>query len=272
MYTIYPIPCGILTGPKDALTYRLDRHIEFAFPVHSFLVLPDDPADSSVVLMDTGVKSEDDPYMRSQERTIGPPGGGPEPLLEGLAEHGLDTSDIDQIVLTHLHHDHAANNGLFPDAEFFVQRSELEAARNPRPVFEFGYPDDIIRTLDEVNLRVIDGDYRLRPGIELLATPGHSPGHQSMVVQTTDGPHVLLGDLAFTPQNLEPSLETLTDAYGRDVEVTPAAGHYWPPGVHVDIESCYVSIERVRRHVGDQGTMVLSHDPAVVEAVYPREP
>lgn len=269
MYKIYPITCGILSGPKDALTYRLDRCVDFSFPVISFLVLPNGSTDDTVLLLDTGVKPANHPYMRRHDRTVGPPGGGPEPLIDGLAEHALGPADVDQVVLSHLHHDHAANNELFPDAEFFVQRAELEAARDPRPVYEFGYPASIIRTLDEVDLTILEGDHQLRPGIELLETPGHSHGHQSVIVETTAGPHALLGDLAYTWHNLEPERSTLVDAYGQEMAVTPAAGDYWPPGIHVDIEACYESIERVRSRLGGDGTVLLSHDPTVVGEVFP---
>lgn len=124
---------------KSSLTYRLDDDVTFAFPMLAFLLTPVDP-DDSVVLVDTGMSDGSD-YMRHRGRTVGPPGSGPDPLVAALNEKDISPTDIDVVVLTHLHHDHAANINLFDDAEFFVQRLEIDAACDPLPALANTYVD-----------------------------------------------------------------------------------------------------------------------------------
>lgn len=271
MYTIHPITCGVLTGPKEAQSYGVDRGVDIVFPVIAFLVTPDDPDDGATVLVDTGVHAADSAYMRGQSRDVGPPGGGPGPLLDGLVDRGVSPEAVDFVVLTHLHHDHSSNNDRFPDATFHVQRDELAFARDPLPVYERSYPAANWRSLDDLDVTLLEGDHRLRDGIDLLRTPGHTPGQQSVVVETAAGPHALVGDLAYNRHNLEPGIDRLVDATGRTLEVTPTAGEYLPPGYHTDVIACYESMARVRNRVGVDGTVVPSHDPRVTGATFPRD-
>lgn len=269
MYTIIPILNGILTSTKGALTYRVDECVEVAFPVLTFLIRADDPGDDTAILVDTGVNPSGSAYMQEQDRTVGPPGGGPTPLRDGLADHGLVPSDIDTVVLTHLHHDHAANIQLFDTAEFLVQRAELDTARNPLPVFERSYPSDTISALSDTAVTLLDGDHQLRDGIELMVTPGHSPGMQSVLVDTAAGRHALVGDLAYLRHNLEPDRSTFTDANGRQIAVTSVDADYIPPGTHTDVPACYDSMARIRQAIATPGAIIPSHDPTVVGRSYP---
>lgn len=270
MYTIHPINSGIITVPKGGLTYRVDQDTEFAFPVLSFLILPDEPEDGTVILVDTGVKDSNSNYMRKRGRHVAGPGGGPEPLEEGLAEFGLVPKDVDYVILTHLHYDHASNNELFPNAEFLVQRAEFEAARDPLPIFESTYPEFTTNSIEDDRLTRLECDYRLREGLELLQSPGHSAGMQSVIVETSEGPHALVADLAYCEHNLRPDIDSMIDAHGDRIEVTPMGGEYLPPGTHLNITDCYDSIERVRRRIGENGEIIPSHDPQTVGKQFPR--
>ena len=264
MYAIHPILCGTLSSTKSALTYRVDRGMDFEFPIYAFLVVPVDPDDETVVLVDTGLVSTDSAYMRGRGRDVGAPGGGAQPLVDGLAEYGYVPKDVDIVVLTHLHHDHTANIDRFDDAEFVVQRRELDAARDPIPILASAYRDGALAELDAQTIRIVDGDTELRDGIDLLLTPGHTEGMQSVVVETAAGPCALIGDLAYGQHNLQPGLETIRDASGRAQRVTPMEMDYIPPGTHVDVAACYESIARLRERVGPAGLLVSSHDPTAV--------
>ncbi|KXK63834.1 hypothetical protein AWW66_01260 [Micromonospora rosaria] len=111
-------------------------------------------------------------------------------VLDGL---GLRPADIHVVVCTHLDPDHAGNHALFPDAEFVVQRRHHEAALA-------GRIDRIARTrprwdVPGARYRLVDGDTTLLPGVELVETSGHVPGHQSVLVRLPgDGPVLLAGD------------------------------------------------------------------------------
>jgi hypothetical protein len=98
------------------------------------------------------------------------------------------TADVDLIANCHLHADHAGGNHVFPDVRVVVQDAELEAARGPDftfPEYAFDYPG---ATLD-----IVSGETDLGPGLRLLPTPGHTPGHQSLLLDTDAGRWLLAG-------------------------------------------------------------------------------
>ena len=264
MYTVHPIHCGTLDLPKTILTYNLDEGVTVPSPVVVFLLEPEDPADP-VVVVDAGAEGGE-----IAGRSI--PDGGPEPIREGLAEHGVAPADVDYLVLTHLHHDHAANVDLFPESEVLLQRSELAAARDPLPPVSRAYVDAHVAALEDADLTLLDGGYRLCADLEIRHTPGHTEGMQSVVVETEGGTHALVCDLIYCRQNLDPGLTEIRDLYGNPVAVTPVDFDppYVPPGLHVSVADCYESVSRMQERVGPDGVLVGAHDPAVLEGSYPR--
>ena len=113
---------------------------------------------------------------------------------DALAEHDLSPADVRIVINTHLHFDHCGQNAVFKHAPFYVQRSELERARVAKSVpsewFDFA----------GARFELVDGDAEVADGVRLLATPGHTVGHQSVVVDTADGGAVMIGDAAYTPE------------------------------------------------------------------------
>jgi N-acyl homoserine lactone hydrolase len=101
----------------------------------------------------------------------------------GLAEQ-IDLGTVTKVVMTHLHFDHAGGLDLLPDTvPVYLQRREWEGARDPESVAKnFFLPRDYSGIADQVVL--VDGDHDLLGdgSVELLATPGHTPGHQSVRV------------------------------------------------------------------------------------------
>lgn len=126
-------------------------------------------------------------------------GGGHDALRRGLAAEGLTPDDIDYVVLTHMHFDHADNLDLFPKACVVVQRQELFAAIDPVPSQRIFYWKSSIANLQErkrpATLRLIDGDVDLLPGIRLLNLPSHTEGMQIVIVTTEKGRAALVSDL-----------------------------------------------------------------------------
>ena len=119
-------------------------------------------------------------------------------ILSRLAALGVGPDDVSLVVNSHLHFDHAGNNRAFPKATFLVQREHLAFAKG-KPNFPAIYWDD-----PALRYTPIDGETRVAPGVTAVPTPGHAPGHQSLVVDLAEtGRVVLCGDAAFTRENLE---------------------------------------------------------------------
>ncbi len=110
------------------------------------------------------------------------------PIEAALAEHGIALADLTGIANCHLHFDHAGQNSRLPRGiPIFVQRHEWAMVHEP----DYTVPDWI--DVPGLRYEVIDGELEVAPGLRLLPTPGHSPGHQSLVAEASDGKVVLAG-------------------------------------------------------------------------------
>jgi glyoxylase-like metal-dependent hydrolase (beta-lactamase superfamily II) len=124
--------------------------------------------DGRVILVDAGIGPADAPAAAWAPC--------PGRLPGSLAEAGIDPAEIGTVVLTHLHTDHIgwSVGGLFPNASVLLQRNEL------------GWITPGLRSrLPDGQLVLLDGDSQLAAGVRVVATPGHTPGHQSVLVNQT---------------------------------------------------------------------------------------
>lgn len=135
----------------------------------------------AIVLVDTGIgehiPSEDVETMRFV-RT---------PIPDALGDVGLEPADIDLVLNCHLHADHAGGNVHFRGTPILVQPEELTAAGEA----QYTVREDV--DLDDGAYEEREGEYEALPGIRVVPTPGHSPGHQSMAIDTDAGLLVLAG-------------------------------------------------------------------------------
>ncbi|MET9438265.1 N-acyl homoserine lactonase family protein [Streptomyces sp. NPDC006551] len=115
--------------------------------------------------------------------------------------------DVDLVVNCHLHFDHIGGNQRFADIPVVVQRKELATARAG------GYTLDHL--LDGVRYEEIDGEHEIAPGIRIVPTPGHTEGHQSLVLHQGDRVTVLAG------QAYDFASEFATDEMGRRAGLLP---------------------------------------------------
>jgi N-acyl homoserine lactone hydrolase len=117
------------------------------------------------------------------------------PVGEVLYEAGIDLRDVTAIANCHLHADHAGQNGAFRDlpVQIHVQSTEWELAHTTdHTVLEW------IDKPGEDAYLLVDGDHDVTSSIRIMATPGHTRGHQSVAVSTTEGTVVLAGQACYT--------------------------------------------------------------------------
>jgi N-acyl homoserine lactone hydrolase len=112
--------------------------------------------------------------------------------------------DVSAVINTHLHFDHCGGNRLFPGTPIYVQRSERAAAREP------GYTVPEWVEFDGAEYVELDGAGEILPGIRVVPTPGHTAGHQSVLVDTEDGLVVVAGDVAYTWKEFDAVGEAIT--------------------------------------------------------------
>ena len=168
------------------LTLARVNYLSGRIDVHAYLIC----SDAAVILVDTGV-GRGNAYI---DRHFAPEHHS---LIDLLAEQDVKPEDVTHVVNSHLHFDHCGSNRLFPAARVFVQAAELDAARQPRYTVRdwFDYPG--------ARLVPVHGDGTLVPGISLISTPGHTPGHQSVSVQTGAGPILIAAQAAWTAAEYE---------------------------------------------------------------------
>ena len=154
-----------------------------------------------LILFDTGLHPV---HVDKPEATFGPQSGlvvtmrAEDAIVSRLAALGVRPDDIAVVVNSHLHFDHAGNNRAFPKASFVVQADQLAHAKG-RANFPAIYWDD-----PSLSYLPTSGPAQIAKGVAVVPTPGHAPGHQSLVVDLArTGRVVLCGDAAFTRENLE---------------------------------------------------------------------
>ncbi|CAA9385671.1 MAG: N-acyl homoserine lactone hydrolase [uncultured Pyrinomonadaceae bacterium] len=147
--------------------------------------------DGTNILIDTGFPYE----AMKNPQPFAPPGVRVEMreedfIVNRLATIGLRPEDIDILVCTHFDTDHAGNHDLFPNAEPVVQRGHYEFARR----IELERFANVRERWDHLALRYrfVDGDAELIPGVELIETSGHVPGHQAVLVRLPETGTVIL--------------------------------------------------------------------------------
>ncbi len=123
-------------------------------------------------------------------------------LEEALpARTGVSIEEVRVVVQTHIHFDHSGRNGLFPGRKIIAQKKDIEAARRQvsgvvgSHPFDVGYHESC---LEGVEWDAREGDYEICPGVRAIATPGHTPGSQTILVDTDEGTVGLAGDLFYS--------------------------------------------------------------------------
>ncbi|MFC2045711.1 N-acyl homoserine lactonase family protein [Chloroflexota bacterium] len=162
-------------------------------------------ADEGNILVDTGIHPEDAEKENAEglQRSVQPE----DHLPLRLKEIGLSMEDINILVMTHLDRDHIGWLNQLPRAEVVVQKEEYHFAFDPPPYARHRYRFPERFKSPEIKWKLVDGDHILIPGLTVLFTPGHTPGHQSLVVNLPkNGKIILAGDVVHFVKNFEKEL------------------------------------------------------------------
>jgi len=185
-----------------------------------------------LLLVDSGMGShpEVDEHYRPHRRA----------LADALADVGARVQDVRLVANCHLHFDHCGGNPQLTGRPVLTQRVELEAARGP----DYTLPE----LIDAPGLRYeqLDGEAEVLPGVLVVPTPGHTPGHQSIVVRRSDGTVIVAGQSHDT-----------SAAYSADVLARQAAGQGHAPPLPVPP----AWIDRLQSF--DPARVVFAHDHSV---------
>lgn len=122
-------------------------------------------------------------------------------ILNRLNEIGISSDDIRIVINTHLHWDHTGGNRYFKDAKFFIQKAEYRYALYPDKSFGASYMKNHYD--HKLDYQLIEGDIEVVEGVQILFTPGHTPGHQSVLVKFNSGVYMIIsGDAVYTEYNI----------------------------------------------------------------------
>lgn len=227
-YTIHPMAVGVNETDQGIMTYLREYGKRIVLPIYSFYLKGGDQH----ILVDTGLEEfiASDSIIRSCGFDI-------LEFEDALAVFDLKPEDIDVIIHTHLHNDHCENDYKCRNATVYVQRAEFEFLRNPHPIDHRYFPD----ILDDVKVVTKEGDAEITDGIDVVFSPGHTVGGQSVAVNTAKGKAIITG-FCCNDKNF------------------PKTGPAITPGVHINAMDAYDSIRKIK-NMAD--ILIPLHDPGV---------
>jgi len=242
-YEIYAIRYGHHDRKAHENFLGGDPHDDAAMPLDYFVwaIVGQD----STFVLDTGFAPEMAAKRRRQIVW---------PVAEGLKAIGIDPAGVKDVILSHMHYDHAGNIPLFPAARFHIQDAEMafvtgramchHAIRAP---FEVEHAAQMVHRVFEDRVRFHDGESELAPGLTLHKVGGHTKGLQVVRVKTRRGWVVLASDASHLYANMKRN---------------------WPFPIVVDVDDYLEAFKTIRTLASSEAHVVPGHDPLVL-ARYP---
>jgi glyoxylase-like metal-dependent hydrolase (beta-lactamase superfamily II) len=169
--------------------------------------------DDGLVLIDTAIGNKDDAKFRDIYGVVNPGSRGPTQLEDAIFAAGFTPAEVRWVINTHLHFDHAGGNTVlesdgrlrpaFANARYVVQSGEYAFAThtNERTAGSY-FPHNFVPLADANRYDFIDGDREIVSGIRSMHTPGHTPWHQSLLLESAGERALYLGDLVPTTAHL----------------------------------------------------------------------
>jgi glyoxylase-like metal-dependent hydrolase (beta-lactamase superfamily II) len=239
MNQVFVLCTGEKTVPRAQFLYRDPSPDKLRMAFYFWVVL----SDGGPVVVDCSFDAEE-ARRRSAEHY--------RERRELLAACGVKPEDVKTVFMTHLHYDHWAGYGLFPNATFFVQQKEIAFWQGPGRKFPLFSASANLEAIDAVEpmtkagrIKIVDGGWTLAPGLHAHLMPGHTPGLQILRVDTAKGTVLIANDTFHFYENL---------AQRKPVQVT------------VDMLQAVHSMEAVEKLGAKNPELVLAgHDPLVME-------
>jgi len=178
--------------------------------------------------------------------------------VEGLAMLGIDAGRVENVVITHMHYDHAGTCGDFPNARFHLQDLEMHYVTGRRMAqdpfsqpYTCGHVQEMVGYVFERRVQFHDGDEEIAPGVSVHLIGGHTMGIQSVRVRTANGWLVLASDAAHFYENME----------------TPA-----PFPIVYNVADMIDGFDKLERLAETDRHIVPGHDPLVLSRYPPARP
>ena len=175
------------------------------------------------------------------------------PLAESLKEIGVAPGDIRHLALSHAHGDHSGNANLFTVATLYVQRAEYQAMFGAEPQ-KYGFVPANFDKLRGNTAMILDGDYDVfgDGAVVIKAAPGHTPGHQALMVRLPKtGPVILSGDMVHLQ-------------YSWSYRVVPS--------FNFDVQQSMSTIDRMKAFAQQSGAQLWVNHDAESSAKIPKAP
>ena len=262
MYKIMPLKQAEITAPVGVTFMLGHMRVLTTGPVYVWVI----EGDGEKIVVDAGIEEPQNGFVHG----FPVKGGGERSLRDALSKADLKPEDVDKLVITHLHFDHAANAKLFTNARIYVQKKEWKSALNPPMHYRQTYDSSMIMPLEDMDLCLVNGDVEIADGIRLILLPGHTKGLQGVAVETEKGTYLLAGDHFYTYFNFFPPKQPLefTDMAGNKIEIQPLQIPFVPPGLHVDLSEWYDSCFKALS-IAKKANILPGHDPSLEGRVFP---
>ena len=232
---LYVLSGGKLDVDRAVIHPGDDSHRRVILPVCQVLI----QSEGKSILIDTGCPVVAAGDGEGLQREFGMDSSWMRPMI-GRHERvdaqlqllGLELTDLDLLINTHFHFDHAGGNALFVGVPIAAQEAELVAARESSgylPVWD----------APGLQFQPVRGDWSPLPGLEMLLTPGHTPGHQSMLVRLASDTLLFTWDAVYTEE------------HWREGKL----------GAVADVQAARGSVERLRRIATEENArLIFGHD------------
>jgi glyoxylase-like metal-dependent hydrolase (beta-lactamase superfamily II) len=234
-WSVKTIRLGTISADKSGLTHFRNFGVKLELPI--WCVAATDGRHK--VLIDTGIDDIDwvvaGPEPAAHQRQ--------DEQMRAALKAAMDWSpgDVDIVINTHLHFDHCGCNFMFKNARIYVQKKEMEAAYDPPAGIKHLYAPKCFdkHAVPYFQWEFLDGEAAIAPGLLVFPTPGHTLGHQSVLINIEEGALCVAGDVASLVENITANIET---------------------SILVDAAAVYASFDSIRRKAD---FIIPGHEPGI---------